>query len=106
VSAHEQYFQYLDSKPGGAEWRQALVQYKANEDEIAFKLNGFLRGCVPSNELADFFARLREGIRAQNVVPFTVYRMTTVNEFSAPLLPFRLSDTIPYLAFMSTGGSP
>lgn len=106
MSVHEQYFQYLDGIPGGAECRQALVQYKVNADEIAFKLNGMLRGCVPSNELADLFTRLRQGIRAQNVMPFTVYRMTTVNEFSAPLLPYRLSDTFPYLAFMSTGGTP
>jgi hypothetical protein len=107
MSQHEEFFQYLDGLPGGNAAKAALLDYKANADEIAFKVNGYLRGCVPSNEYADFVKQLAGGILAQNTSAFTVYRMTTVDEFSVPLLPFHLNnDDFPYLAFMSTSGSP
>ncbi|MGO8747598.1 MAG: hypothetical protein ACLQNE_16625 [Thermoguttaceae bacterium] len=106
MNAHKQFFEYLDSLPAGTEAKKALIEYKLNEDAVANKLNGHLRGCVPDNKFAEFGERLGAGIRAQNQAPFTVYRMTTPSEFSAPLIPFSRCPTFPYLAFMSTSRSP
>jgi hypothetical protein len=101
---HDKFYSHLQSLPGGEDIAAAYRAYKAD----SFVLNGHLKvGLVLNEDLQQQFQQLQRAIigRCQNEM--TLFRMTSAEQFIAPVLPV-LDDrrVIRYLGFMSTTGTP
>ena len=111
MSIYEQYFAHLGSLENGVAVQRACTDYKRGQVELAghnfdvFELNGLLRGKTAlSDHHAKFTQLLTQAICARNTQPLTLYRMTTIPDLSAPIIPVLESAKFRYEAFMSTSG--
>jgi hypothetical protein len=107
MSHHQQFYNFLGGLANGAHILATYTQYKtaSGNPPFAYDLNGRLKANFPMTlAMATIAGYLRESICAQNSQPLTLYRMTSDEEFTGPLLGLINGASFKYQAFMSATG--
>lgn len=101
MNHHQQFRKHLDGLPDGEQLLAVCRKYKTATDSYAFDLNGRLKGGGAIDPYLRELAVLQRLICAKLDRPITLYRMTSVESFSASVTEV-LSGPFRYRAFMST----
>lgn len=101
MNHHQQFRKHLDGLPEGEQLFEVCRKYKTSTDSYAFDLNGRLKGGGAIGPYVGDLAFLQRLICAKLDRPITLYRMTSVESFSASVTEV-LSGSFQYRAFMST----
>jgi len=101
MNHHHQFRKHLDGLPDAEQLLAVCRKYKTATDSFAFDLNGRLKGGGAIEPYIREVAFLKRLICAKLDRPITLYRMTSVESFSASVTEV-LSGPFQYRAFMST----